>query len=673
MNSKLNKEHIVIDGNPPEPCANHSDNRHFADVIQTRFSRRAMLQGSLGVGAVAFLGGTLAACGGSSSSSRPGGVGQPRLGFDAVPAGRDDTIKVPAGYTARPFLPWGTPILGSMPAYMADGSNTGDEQAEQMGSHHDGIHFFPINGSSEHGILVMNHEYIDRNVIHAAGPSARPRPLDEARKEMNAHGIAIVEVQKGANGEWELLNNGLNRRLTAFTEMELAGPVRGSDFVRTAFSPAGTHTRGTLNNCGSGFTPWGTYLISEENWAGYFHLDASIDPVPRELARYSVTGWQNYHWYDVEDGGAPIDDAFTRFQTAITGADATEDFRNEPNNFGWIVEFDPYDPTSVPKKRTAMGRFAHEGVVPVPAVVGQPVVFYSGDDSANEYIYKYVSNANYAEGMTGDDLLDDGTLYVARFNDDGTGEWLALDFDDVDFQADMSESAIKFSSQADVLVNTRSAADMRGATPMDRPEWGAVNPDTNEVYFTLTNNSGRQYANRANPRVLNRTGHIIRWKEAGAPAATTFTWDIFVFGGRDVEHLKGYVPSTGQHLTEENYFASPDGLLYDESGILWIQTDMSGNQQAGLTADGDFGNNAMLAAIPETGEIKRFLVGPMDCEVTGVVLTPDHRTMFVNIQHPGDRSQPGNFTSNWPSEIPGDRPRSATVIITKDDGGVIGL
>ncbi|KAF0804460.1 Tat (twin-arginine translocation) pathway signal sequence domain-containing protein [Alcanivorax sp. S71-1-4] len=670
MNSKFEQPNTVLDGNIPEPCANQSDNRHFADIIQARFSRRAMLQGSLGVAAVGFLGGTLAACGGDSSSSRR----KAGLGFEAIPAGRDDAIVVPEGYTARAFLPWGTPILGSMPAYMDDGSNTGADQAEQMGSHHDGIHYFPIDDSSDHGLLVMNHEYVDKKVIHAAGPSARPRPLDEVRKEMNAHGVSVVEIQKSANGEWEMLNNGRNRRITAFTEMEIAGPARGSELLATAFSPNATRTRGTLNNCGSGFTPWGTYLISEENWAGYFHPDASIDPMPRELARYSVSGWQGNFWYDAQEGGVvTADDNFSRFLTAATGADASEDFRNEPNNFGWLVEFDPFDPNSVPKKRTAMGRFAHEGVVPVQAVVGKPVVFYSGDDSTNEYVYKYVSNANYEEGMTGDDLLDDGTLYVARFNDDGTGEWLALDFDDVGFQADMSESPIKFTSQADVLVNTRSAADMRGATPMDRPEWGAVNPVTNEVYFTLTNNSGRQVADEANPRVLNRTGHIIRWNEDGEPAAAAFTWDIFVFGGRDQQHLKGYVPSAGEYLDEDNYFASPDGLLYDESGILWIQTDMSGSQQDGSGPDGDFGNNQMLAAIPETGEIKRFLVGPMDCEVTGVTLTPDHKTMFINIQHPGDRSEPGNFTSHWPSGMAGARPRSSTVVITKDDGGVIGL
>ncbi|MEY1663008.1 PhoX family protein [Isoalcanivorax beigongshangi] len=668
--------------NPPEPSSNQAGNRHFDEVLAANLSRRTLLQGTLGASAVAFLGGTLAACGSDSGSDRPVIPGVRTLGFKSIATGRDDAVMVPEGYTATAFLPWGTPILGAFPDYRDDGLNTGDEQAEQMGSNHDGIIFFPIDGKSDHGLLVMNHEYVDQKVLHAHGAdqSGAPRPADDVKKEMNAHGISVVEIQKSANGGWELVAGGYNRRVTAITEMKISGPMRGTDAMKTAFDPSGQRTRGTLNNCGSGYTPWGTYLISEENWAGYFHADkALLDKKTPGYNRYNITGWQNYHWYAADQQ----DDLYQRFAPDESGASASEDFRNEPHCFGWLVEVDPFDPNYVPRKRTAMGRFSHEGVIPAPVKVGKPMAFYSGDDSTNEYIYKFVTKAVWAENMEGGDVLDEGTLYVARFNDDGSGDWLPLDFDHPLFKAAMDNEAerpptsdrprLVFTSQADVLLNTRGAADILGATPMDRPEWGAVNPNSGEVYFTLTNNSPRTVSNAANPRVLNRTGHIIRWnEEAGEPAATKFYWNIFVFAGHTEGHLAGFLPRSGKRLTDENVFASPDGLLYDDNGILWIQTDMSGDQQAGKGPDGDFGNNQMLAAVPETGEIKRFMVGPVDCEVTGVCMTPDHKTMFINIQHPGDRSQPGQFTSHWPTGGNA-RPRSATVVITKDDGGVIGL
>jgi Predicted phosphatase len=362
-----------------------------------------------------------------------------------------------------------------------------------------------------------------------------------------------------------------------------------------------------------------------------------------------------YAWETAESG----EDLYTRFDASVRGASAADDYRNEPNTFGWMVEIDPFDPESTPQKRTALGRFGHEGVVFAPAEEGKPVVCYSGDDATNEYIYKYVSAENYYAAVAGGYLLNNGTLYVARFNDDGTGEWLPLDINDSTFIAKAAEAGVTFADQADVLINTRLAADVLGATKMDRPEWGTVHPTTGEVYFTLTNNSGRTVADAANPRANNTTGHIIRWREN--PDGRRFEWDIFLLGG-DVGTTTGDVT-----LTADNHFASPDGLWMDSRGVLWIQTDMSGSQQG----EGPFGNNQMLAADPVTKEVKRFLVGPMDAEVTGVHATPDLKTMFVNIQHPGDRSSVDNFTSHWPSGGTS-RPRSATVIVTKDDGGIIG-
>lgn len=667
---------LVIDNSGEEPLSNFSDNRTFASVLEARqLRRRSFLKGGMHTAVAAFIGTGLVACGSSSnnssssasSASSLSSVGSSSsaapevlLGFTGIASGRSDTIQVPPGYTATSFVPWGTPITGSLPPFADNGSNTGAEQEQQVGSHHDGIFFLPIDANiggnnSEEGLLVMNHEYFDPAVFHANGPSQvnGKRPTDEVHKEVATHGVSIIHIKR-SNNIWQVVEgSALNRRITGATPMEIRGPAMGSAKMVTKYSPSGSETRGTLNNCGSGLTPWNTYLTAEENWAGYFvNRDAER---PREHTRYGVpSGNSRYLWENAESG----EDQYIRFDASTKGDHPHQDYRNEPNTFGWMVEIDPFRPESKPQKRTSLGRFGHEGVVFAPAVEGEPVVCYSGDDATNEYIYKFVSADNYQAATAGGHLLNHGVLYVARFNDDGSGEWLPLDIANPDFVTKAAAAGVTFADQADVLINTRLAADIQGATKMDRPEWGTVHPDTGEVYFTLTNNTGRTETNAANPRANNTTGHIIRWREQDD---NRFEWDIFLLGG-DVGTTTGDVT-----LTEENHFASPDGLWIDARGVLWIQTDMSGSQQS----DGPFGNNQMLAADPVTKEVKRFLIGPTECEVTGVHATPDLRTLFVNIQHPGDRSTPGNFTSHWPGGG-SSRPRSATVIVTKDDGGIIG-
>ncbi|HET8849682.1 MAG TPA: PhoX family phosphatase [Marinobacter sp.] len=660
-----------------EPVVNHSSNLPFQEVLMARMQRRSVMKGTVGAALASVMGLGLSACGsdGDSGSSTSGSSQAPgeatRLGFQAVPVSSANQVVVPEGYTATPFLPWGTPITGSYPEYRADGSNTGAEQEQQMGMHHDGLHFFPIDqkaggNSSTEGLLVMNHEYINQDAIHANGPTPTAdlggfRDEDEVRKEIAAHGVSVVHIKQDANGAWDIVfGSPFNRRITGNTEMDIRGPVRGYSKLITPFSADGTRTRGTLNNCAMGPTPWGTYLAAEENWAGYFANNNLLQP--REQRRYGVGESSRYDW-ELAAGGA---DQYIRFNVADTGATATEDYRNETNTYGYMVEIDPFNPESRPQKRTALGRFGHEGVIFAPAVQGEPVVCYSGDDSRFEYIYKFVSAQPYNAATAGGYLLDEGTLYVAKFNDDGTGEWLPLDLEDADFAAKVAAAdgttvgdiAFEgFENQADVLLNTRLAADIAGATPMDRPEWGAVDPNSGDVYFTLTNNSQRtaDNVNAANPIVENRTGHIIRWTEAGSnPAATTFDWDIFVFAGEQGTETV-VDDQVIVSLTDDNIFSSPDGLWFDYNGRLWIQTDNGFNKEL-------FGNDMMLAANPVTREIKRFFVGPVGCEVTGVVSTPDVRTMFVNIQHPD---------SNWPNPAE-DRPRDATVIVTRDDGGVIG-
>ncbi|WP_429911006.1 PhoX family protein [Glycocaulis sp.] len=659
-----------------EPEANESANRPFADVVEARLSRRAILRGGLSVTVAGMFAAPLAACGANEAEAASAG---PTLGFNPVPVDATDRFVVPEGYEAKVIYRWGDAISGHMPAFGLD--NTGEDQAHQAGMHHDGMHFFPIEGndpwegSSTDGLLVVNHEYIEPRFLHygsaqgselhtwATPNHAGPRDADHVLKELNAHGVSVVRMRDDGHGNWQIVPDPRNRRITGLTRMEIAGPARGHAKMTTLYSPEGTHTRGTLSNCAHGVTPWNTYMAAEENWSGYFvNLDGEL---PREHARYGVrTDVGRHNWHLADDGA----DGFVRFD-ASTKADAPSgDYRNEPNMFGWMTEIDPFDPDSTPVKRTTLGRFAHEGVVFAPAEAGQPVVCYSGDDARFEYIYKFVSEGLYQPGVTRGEILDTGTLYVAKFNDDGTGEWLPLVFGQNGLDASNG-----FADQGDVLINTRTAADIVGATPMDRPEWGTVDFDTRAVYFTLTNNTQRSedQTDGVNPRGPNSFGQIVRWHEDGDQTATRFNWDLFVVAGPEGDSRD----MNGNALDDTNIFSSPDGLWMDADRRLWIQTDIS----EGVMYQGNhtpFGNNAMLAANPETGEIRRFLTGPVGQEITGVVTTPDQRTIFVNVQHPGATTSPedfasGNFDSHWPDG--GDAlPRSATVAIRRLDGGIIG-
>ena len=676
----------MLANNGDEPLSNDSANPSFEAVLQRRYSRRGVMGSTLGAAVAGmFAASPVAALARESQEARGTNralVLGPKLGFEAIPVTRSDTATLPMGYKAQTLAPWGTPITGSLPAFDGVNGNTGEQQEQQVGSHHDGIHYFPLpDDPNGHGLLCLNHEYVDQRVFHVAGPSfvEGQRPTDEVRKEIAGHGVSVVEIQRDGNGIWNVVTPSVyNRRVTAGTECEIRGPVRGSDFVKTVFSPDGKRARGTINNCGNGYTPWNTYLTCEENWAGYF---VNRGERPREQTRYGVPSANSRYGWDTAQSG---EDAYVRFNVTPGAGSATDDYRNEVNGHGWILEVDPFNPSGKPIKRTAMGRFAHEAVVFAPARPFEPLAFYSGDDSRNEYIYKFVTKRRWIPGRPDRNMLDKGTLYVAVFNDDGTGEWRALDIADDAFKAAAAAAGVTFTSQADVLVNTRLAADVVGATKMDRPEWGSVHPTTRDVYFCLTNNSTRTETDAANPRANNVNGHIIRWQEAGRRAAATrFKWDLFALAG-PIENSQVMPGKNGPALTPDNIFASPDGLWIDNNGIMWIQTDMSGSQQG----NGPFGENGMLAANPVTGEIRRFLSGPFNQETTGVIGTPDGKTLFVNFQHPGDRSNPGAFTSNWPDSgaiyrHPGDatvavdpsgpRPRSSTLVITREDGGVVGL
>ena len=653
-----------------EPPSNPSTNDYFGDILDARISRRDLLRDSLAAAVAGAMATTL-----SFGSALAGQVAPSRiLGFKAVPTGVGDDVVVPDGYRVQTLIPWGTPITGDYPAFAPDGS--GEAQGQQVGSHHDGMHFFPLEGSSRDGLLVLNHEYVEPRFLHASaaglalGSGGFPRREDGTRdadqvlKELNAHGISIVRIRLDDEGQWQVVRDERNRRITALTPARLAGPVAGTEHVQTRYSPDGTMTRGTLNNCSSGATPWNTYLAAEENWAGYFaNQDTDID---RRQARYGITtrNTGRYQWHRAA-GSA---DEFVRFDASARGDSARDDYRNEPHAFGWMVEIDPMDPQSTPVKRTHLGRFAHEGVVFAPAVEGQPVVCYSGDDAAFEYIYKFVSHQPYHAASADGLLLDEGTLYVARFHGDGEGEWLAL----APGQNSLTPEN-GFADLADILVNTRSAADAVGATRMDRPEWGAVDPLTGRVYFTLTKNTQREIeeVDAANPRAGNNLGHIIYWREDGSHAAERFTWELFVLAGDQHDSRD----PNGKPLDQNAILANPDGLWIDPDRRVWIQTDIS-ESTLNSGVHEVFGNNQMLAADPQTGEIRRFLTGPVGQEITGVAITPDQRSMFVNVQHPGATTSAeafaaGDFASHWP-EGNGAIPRSATLVITREDGGIIG-
>ncbi len=621
-------------------------------------ARRILLRGAAAAALAPWIAAPLGGC--ASTGGQPlagaGAAPGPLIGFAPVPVGVGDRLVVPEGYVAGAIAAWGEPVgvPGRMPAFKPDASNSAEEQAVQMGMHHDGLHYYALEGSRR-GLLAMNHEYTDDGLLHPGGLT--PWTAEKVRKSQMAHGLSVIEVEQ-RDGAWQMVRPSRHaRRVTLDTPFEVGGPARGHAMMRTAADPAGTRVLGTLNNCASGKTPWGTYLSGEENWAGYF--SGSERPTPHER-RWGIrrTGW--YRW-------AEHDARFDAVQNP-----------NEPNRFGWIVELDPADPTSTPVKRTAIGRAAHEGAWVAVTKAGRAVV-YSGEDARFEYIYRFVSRdaiRSAGGGLTAAqanrELLDHGTLYVARFDADGKGRWLPM----VHGQGPLT-SANGFADQGEVVIKARQAADLLGATKMDRPEWLAIDERERWVYCTLTNNSARGTAGQpgvdaANPRANNSFGHIIRWKEAGDFDGETFEWNHLVLAGDPANER----PQAKGNIRGDLY-ACPDGIAFDARGVLWIQTDASTSQMH----KGEFarvGNNQMLACDPATGQTRRFLTGPTGCEITGVTWTPDGRTMFLNIQHPGetpsDRSNPAEPRkfSNWPDYRPDGRPRSATVVVRRRDGGVIG-
>ncbi|MCA2010176.1 PhoX family phosphatase [Cereibacter sphaeroides] len=613
--------------NFPRPAENDFDR-----VVERALSRRGFMAGILAFGSGAAVMGT-----GILSPRAALAQTTARFPFTPIDAQTDFEVHVPAGYKVQVLAKWGDALFGNAAGY--DVAEGGPVEASDriFGENTDGMETFSYRG---HQLIAVNHEYTNNDINLPAAQEGVPASAADVLKLQNLQGVTVMEVAEDESGWKVVVDSPFNRRIHHNTPMTLVGPAAGHALLQTSADASGMQALGTLNNCGSGTTPWGTYLTCEENFNGYFGATGEM-PSDETLAggytRYGIgaDGWgYDYHKHDA------------RFDVSANP--------NEPHRHGWVVEIDPTNPDAAPVKHTGLGRIKHENAEVVLARDGR-VVVYMGDDERGEFLYKFVSNGAYVPGGSTEGLLDDGQLYVAKFNDDMTGEWLALTPETTGMDA------------AEILIFARTAGSAVGATTMDRPEWVSANPHACEVYCALTNNTRRGTRTNAggdetpvggpNPREANQFGQIVRWfPHDDDHAGTTFDWDLYVMAGNPSVHSDAYGGS--ENVTAGNMFNSPDGMAFDSTGLLWIQTDGDDSNE------GDFagqGNNQMLAGDPVSGEIARFLTGPNGSEVTGLAWSTDRRTMFVGIQHPG---------GSWPTGS--GLPRSALIAVTREDGALVG-
>lgn len=616
-------------------------------------SRRRFIGAGALCGAAMFLGGNLLSR--SALAASVSAASSTLLGFASIPASTQDSISLPPGYKASVLISWGQPLHADSPAFDPSGKGSAKAQEAQFGDNNDGMSLFPFPGkeNDHRALMAINNEYTHYRYLFDHGQD--PQSADDVHKALASEGVSVIEVQREGD-QWRFVQGSpYNRRIHGNSPIRLSGPAAGHAWLKTAADSSGEHVLGTFQNCANGKTPWGTYLTCEENFTDCFGSNNPEQVFDAGLKRYgAVAASKDINWH-------PHD---PRFDLAKTP--------NEINRHGWVVEIDPFDPASTPSKRTALGRLKHENAALTETRDGRAVV-YMGDDERGEFIYKFISRdrINHQNPKANRDLLDHGTLYVARFdggdsNPDhprGQGQWIELTHGKNGIDA-----ASGFANQAEVLIHARLAASVVNATRMDRPEWIVVSPKDGQVYCTLTNNAKRgddgQPVGGPNPRAKNQYGQILRWHESGGnPAAMAFAWDLFLIAGNPSVHA-GTPKGGSSNITPVNMFNSPDGLGFDDAGRLWILTD------GDVSNTGDFagmGNNQMLCADPDSGEIRRFMVGPVGCEVTGISFAPDQRALFVGIQHPGE-----NGGSTFPEHLPNGKPRSSVMVITRDDGGIVG-
>jgi uncharacterized protein len=630
---------------------NDSPNDSLRDVFVRRFSRRDVLRSAAAAAPTLLLGGALLE--GAVSKAEASHGKKRDLGFKPISLTKEDAVVLPEGYGHEVLIGWGDPIFENAPALDWNVQNRATQE-KQFGYNCDFTGYFPLPHYRAHsprkGVLAVNHEYTDPMLMFPSYVPGSPTQ-DQVDAEIAAHGMSFVRVEMRGQHDWRVVQDSrFNRRVTGETPMLITGPARGHDWMKTAEEPTGTWVKGTLNNCAGGKTPWGTVLTCEENFNQYFANRVALPAAdPRRVAhnRYGLSAgptqrrWENF---------------YKRFDVAQEP--------NEAFRFGWVVEIDPYNPDAMPKKRTALGRFKHEGATCVVARTGQ-VVVYSGDDERFDYIYKFVSAGKFnpvrrEENM---DLLDHGTLYVAKFNDDGTGEWLPLVWGHGPLT-----SANGFYNQGDVVIQCRRASDLLGATKMDRPEDIEANPASGKVYSLMTNNTNRGVGTNpgpdaANPRAANRWGHVIEQTEAGGNhAATSFTWEIFILcGDPNDPAYETYYAGFDKSLVSP--LAAPDNLVFDRRGTCWIATDGLPNALTGN--DGIF---AVPTEGPERGFLRQFMSCPAEAEICGPEFNCDDTTLFAAIQHPGEGGTIENPLSSWP-DGPGTVPRPSVIAITKRSGG----
>jgi hypothetical protein len=620
-------------------------------VIEARLARRELLKGLAAGAAFGVLGGTM------TSRLAMAADNPSTLTFEEIEHGIDENHHVAKGYSANVLIRWGDKLAGDAPAFDVKTQSVA-AQEKQFGYNCDFIAFLPLpagSSNSENGLLCVNHEYTNAELMFpglTVDDKLDKLTKDQVEIEMAAHGHSVVEIRKEGRAWQVVADSPHNRRITTgSTKILVSGPAAGHDLLKTSADPAGTEVVGTVNNCAGGWTPWGTVLVAEENFNNYFAGAPEEGPQAAAYKRYGVGKKSEYAWSKFND----------RFNVAKEP--------NEPNRFGWMVEYDPYDAKAAPVKRTALGRFKHEGATTVLNKDGR-VVVYAGDDERFDYIYKFVTAGTYNanDRAANMNLLDEGTLHVAKFGADGKVQWLPMTHGEGPLTAENG-----FASQADVVIHARLAADKLGATPMDRPEDVEVNPVTGKVYAVMTNNDRRKIdqIDAANPRFANTAGHIIEMTPPGGEgkdadhAAAEFDWSFFIIAGDPTWGSTQY----GKGTSKNGWFTDPDNVAFDPKGRIWIATDTGASQKKFGIGDGvyaaDCGGDGRAVS-------RCFFRVPADAEMCGPAFTPDGKTLFLAVQHPGEGSSFDKPTTRWPDFAEGTPPRPSVVAITKDDGGDIG-
>ncbi len=576
--------------------------------------------------------------------------------FSGLPQGVDGTHHVAKGYRADILVRWGDPVTYDAPDFDPE-NQTPYAQARQFGYNNDFVGFLPLpigTHNPDRGLLTVNHEYTSRKLMFPEHSRKKGKKADYEKHlceiEMAAHGLSVVEIEKDRKGRWNLVRfSPYNRRVTPLAStVDISGPAAGHDRMRTSYDPKGRHVLGTLNNCAGGITPWGTILTAEENFNGYFWGAKKDHPEKAKLKRYGVPG----KWFD-----------WGKFHERFN----IEKEPNEPNRYGWLVELDPYDPHARPIKRTALGRFKHEGSA-VLLNVDDRVVVYSADDQTGEYIYKFVSDKRFdiSNRRANFDLLDHGTLYVAKFEETGCVHWLPL----VQGEGPLTKKN-GFDSQADVLIDARIAADLLGATPLDRPEDVIINQKNGAVYVMLLGDSAHEDDDTMNGRILELRA------DDNDHSLVEGHWNILL-------HTDGINPDDSAEVDkkglQDDWFIAPDNGAVDSSGRLWVTTDQGDNWGQSGSADGIW---AVETRGKRRGSARMFFRVPVGAEMASPAFTPDDKTMFIAVQHPGsdgakeypEFARESTFSdpvTRWPDFDPKMPPRPSVVVISKKDGGVVG-